>query len=214
MEDTPEKFRKGKEAYEELIKKLFEIYCLLPLKARKELFKDKNKKIVNEKSNYGFVTMCEEFNFLLQYALLDAGSSTDNVSYLEMLYIADIGDFATRLDHYFLENVKKKDSRFKYTYLMLPDALPEEVLYIKTCIYEYVEPSKMHMMKAFYIANKLAKRNITNEMLPIFADLYDGFLRVDNRMEKEDPLIAVSKMREVFFNHINDYRSKVKSLLK
>lgn len=215
MENTPENFRKGKEAYESLVKKLFEMYCLLPLKARKELFQDKNKKIVNEETTPGFKNMCKEFNFLLQYALLDAGCSNDNnISYLEMLYIADIGDFAVRLDHYFIDNIKKNDSRFKYTYLMLPDALPEEILYIKTCIYEYIEPAKIHLMKAFYIANKLAKRRLTDEMLPIFADLYDGFLRVENRMEKEDPSISVGKMREVFYNHIDDYRSKVKSLLK
>jgi len=214
MEQIPDIFRRGKVAYDKLVATLFEYYKLLPLTARKELFSDKSKKINDSKDATGYKNMIKEFNSLVQYSLLDAGTSNDKISYLEMLYVADIGDLETRLDHYLQSTTKKSDKKFKYTYLMLPDATPEEVLYIKTCIYEYLEPTRMHMMKAFQIINKISKDNKILDMLPDFAELFDAFLRVDGRMEKEDPMIAVSKMKETFYNHIDDYKNKVKSLMK
>ena len=215
MEQIPDIFRRGKVAYDELCLKLFNIYKILPLRARKELFQDKSKKLNDDIESTGFKNMRKDFNALVQYALLDAGTTSDKVSYLEMLYIADIGDLEVRLDHYLADTLKKSDKRFKCTYLMLPDQLPDDVLYFKKCIFEYIEPIKVRIMKAFQVATKLGKKmKIQEYLLRDFAELYEAFLSVDKRMEKEDPMIAVNKMKEFFFEHIKDYKSKVKSLLK
>ncbi|MCQ2796774.1 MAG: hypothetical protein MJ213_05730 [Bacilli bacterium] len=215
MEQIPDIFRRGKVAYDELCLKLFEIYKILPMRARKELFLDKGKNPNDSMDAPSFKNMRKDFNALVQYALLDVGTSTDKVSYLEMLYIADIGDLEVRLDHYLADTLKKSDKRFKCTYLMLPDQLPEDVLYFKKCIFEYIEPMKVHIMKAFQVAQKLNRKMKINEyLLHDFAELYEAYLSVDKRMEKEDPMIAVNKMKDFFFEHIADYKSKVKSLLK
>lgn len=214
MEQTPEIFRRGKVAYEQLVEELYKLYILLPLKARKELFSDKSKKINDSKDSAGFKNMVKDFNSVLQYSLLDIGTNGEKVSYLEMLYIADLGDLETRLDHYLEATSKKNDKRFKSTYLMLPDAEPDDVLYIKTCIFEYVEPIRARILKAFAIASKLGKINIPEELLMKFAEIYEPFLRVDNRFDHEDPSNAVNEFKEIFFNHIDEYKNKVKSLLK
>lgn len=214
MEQVPDIFRKGKVAYDEIVEHLFKFYCILPVSARKELFADKSKKPNDSKDSTGFKNMRKDFNSLLQYAFLDVGTSTEKISYLEMLYIADIGDFETRLDHYLGETVRKSDPRFKITYLMLPDQVPEDVLYFKTCIYEYIEDIRERMLKAFQVINKLSKFNKIEDMLPPFADIIEAFLRVDHRFDNENPANAVNIMKEFFFNHIDDYKNKVKSLLK
>ncbi|MCQ2792216.1 MAG: hypothetical protein MJ208_01690 [Bacilli bacterium] len=215
MEQIPDIFRRGKVAYDELCLKLFNLYKILPLKARKELFLDKSKKINDDIESMGFKNMRKDFNELIQYALLDAGTSTDKVSYLEMLYVADIGDLEVRLDHYLADTLKKSDKRFKCTYLMLPDQLPDDILYFKKCIFEYIEPIRVRILKSFQIVSTLNKKMKVQEyLLTDFAELYEAFLSVDKRMEKEDPMIAVNKMKEFFFEHIKDYKSKVKSLLK
>ncbi len=216
MEQTPDIFRRGKVAYEALIEELYKLYLKLPLKARKDIFNDKSKKLNDSKDATGFKNMVKDFNCVLQYSLLDIGTNGEKVSYLEMLYIADFGDLdgCIRLDHYLQSTIKKSDKKFKNTYLMLPDATPEEVLYIKTCIYEYVEPIRNRLMKAFAIASKLGKINIPEELLMKFAEIYEPFLRVDNRFDHEDPSIAVNEFKEIFFNHISDYKSKIKSYIK
>ncbi|MCQ2752799.1 MAG: hypothetical protein MJ206_00845 [Bacilli bacterium] len=214
MEQIPDIFRRGKVAYEGMIQHLFKLYCVLPLTARKELFNDKSKKLNDSPDSMGFKNMRKDFNELLQYSLLDIGTSTEKVSYLEMLYIADIGDFELRLDHYLADTLKKNDKRFKCTYLMLPDQTPEDVLYFKTCIFEYIEPIRARMMKAFQVVNRLSKRNRLLDVLPTFAEIYEAFISVDNRKEKEDPALTANEMKEIFFNHIDDYKKKVKSLLK
>lgn len=208
-------FREGKVAYDQLILHLFDLYKILPLKARKELFNDKSKKANDTVTSASFQNMCKDFNALVQYALLDAGTTTDKVSYLEMLYIADIGDLSVRLDHYLESAMKKSTKRLKCTYLMLPDQTPEDILYFKTTIFEYIEPIRARMMKAFQVAQKLNRKiNVQEYLIHDFAELYEGFLNVDHRLEKEDPSIAVNKMKEFFFAHIDDYKNKVKSLLK
>jgi len=214
MEQTPDIFRRGKVAYEALQEELYKLYVLLPLKARKELFSDKSKKINDSKDATGYKNMIKDFNAVLQYSLLDIGTSGEKVSYLEMLYIADLGDLETRLDHYLQSTTKKSDKRFKSTYLMLPDCEPDDILYIKTVIFEYIEPIRARLMKAFAIASKVGKKNIPDELLMKFAELYEPFLRVDNRFDHEDPSNAVNEFKEIFFNHIDDYKSKIKSLLK
>ena len=220
METIPEIFTRGKEAYDGLFKRLYDFYTLLPLSARKELFNDKSKKINNSIDSIGFKNMSKDFNCLVQYALLDCATTTDKVSYLEMLFIADIGDYkindhySFRIDHYLAATMKKSDKRIKNTYLMLPDQLPEDILYIKSCFYQFIEPIKARIMKAFQVINRIAKTNRINDLLQDFADLFDAFLNVDKRIDKEDPVIAVNKMKEMFYNHIDDYKNKVKGLMK
>jgi len=214
MEQTPDIFRKGKVAYDEIVEHLFKFYCILPVSARKELFADKSKKINDSLDATGFKNMRKDFNALLQYAFLDVGTSSEKVSYLEMLYIADIGDFELRLDHYLADVVRKNDKRFKITYLMLPDQIPDDILYFKTCIYEYIQDARVRMLKAFQVINRISKCNKIEDMLPPFADIIEAFLKVDKRFDNEDPTIAVNIMREFFFNHIDDYKNKIKGLLK
>lgn len=214
MEQIPDIFRRGKVAYEDLMHQLFKLYCLLPLNARKELFSDKSKKLNDSVDSMGFKNMKKNLNELLQYSLLDIGTSGEKVSYLEMLYIADIGDFELRLDHYLADTLKKNDKRFKCTYLMLPDQTPEDVLYFKTCIYEYISPIQVSMMKAFQVINRVSKQNKILDLLPVFAEIYEAFISVDNRKENEDPALAANEMKEIFLNHIDDYKKKVKNLLK
>lgn len=214
MEQTPDIFRRGKVAYEKLCEQLFDLFKILPLKARKELFNDKAKKINDDKASIAYKNMRRDMNSLLQYSLLDCGTNGEKVSYLEMLFIADIGDFELRLDHYLGATQKKNDKRFKCTYLMLPDQIPDDVLYYKSCIFEYVEPIRARMLKAFAIVEKLKRIKIEEELIQTFAELYEPFLRVDGRFEKEEPSIAVNEFKEFFFNHIKDYSNKIKSLLK
>lgn len=225
MIDTTKIFHRGKEAYERINKVLFELYKFLPLKARKELFGDKNKNINDSVDTPSFKHMVVDFNMMLQYALLDLETTFPDISYIEMLFIADVAEFCEemydkqfpcRVDH-IVKDDKKNAKMFKEnTYLLLPDKeTPEEILQFKKGIYEYVEPLHVNMLKAFQVINRVAKSSKKcEELLPDIQQLYFAFLEVDGRIDKCDMSVAGNMLREYFVNHIDDYKNKVKSLIK
>ena len=237
MERISDIFRRGKVSFENVCQQLFEMYKILPLKARKELFGDKNKKIVNDWYAPAFLNMRRDFNCLLQYALLDIATTGPKNSYLEMLYIADIGDIEAdlsknpkedkkgksrnrkvvdiRVDHTMMRSGKKIDKKLKVTYFMLTYLGPEDTAKYKALIYSYIEPIYPRIMKTFQIINQLSKgKKVINYILNDLYHVYLAFLDVDGRLQREDPSAVGVKMKEFFFDHIDDYKNKVKGLLK
>lgn len=245
MGNDTDQFYIAKENYNELVKIVKNIYDHIPEKTKKELYKVETKKVVKKKTNEDyFPKMLTDFNYLLQYSMFDittkdikgdaddllaasqAASINNNnnkiemVSYLETLFIADIGDLNnSRLDRLVKEAREKKGEKAaKMTFLCCSDNTASEILLMKSALYEFVEPIRIKMTKIFAVLTLTNDKEVVNEILTSLIDcfdkLYGAFGYVDNRVKKEDPQIITDRYMSYFFKDVNEYRNKVKSLIK
>lgn len=149
----------------------------------------------------------KEFIFLIQYSLFNIAThkNTKKISFLEMLFIANVGDINDENFKHRLDNELRSDKRNKWSFLLFFDRSVNEkrIKLFKNEMSEYMSPIKSKLTA--FIKKKIKKNNIFMEML---FDLYQLFFKVGDRLEQKNS-------KEVLFNEIkNSYGIDIKNLMK
>lgn len=199
---TQEYFRRCKVSFENLTKNLLEIYDVLPYEYKEEYYED------------SFDNFKRDFNFLLQGVLLDFALNTTVVEFLEMLYIADIGDNDVRLDLHLSNELKQQGSeKWKLIYFLLEDAEEADLVFFKENVASFLKPVRETMLKSFAVADYLSYENFHLIIADDLVSIIENFLKV-NCKEKEISLKeAVDKMNAVLFEPVASYVQFAKAVI-
>lgn len=175
---SPELFKDGKIIYRNIVNQL-----------KKEFqFLSNEDKIVNE---------C--FNFLVQYSLFNIATNSDTkkISFLEMLFIANIGDindddFKYRLD----KRLRSLNPKKKWSYLLFADRAPNEktIDLFKNEMFKFINPIRKKIISLIK-KNKIKNNSIFAEMI---FNLYNLFFKIDDRFKKNNPEVLIGEIKENF----------------
>lgn len=175
---SPELFKDGKIIYRNIVNQL-----------KKEFqFLSNEDKIINE---------C--FNFLVQYSLFNiaTNSGTKKISFLEMLFIANIGDindddFKYRLD----KRLRSLNPKKKWSYLLFADRAPNEktIDLFKNEMFKFINPIRKKIISLIK-KNKIKNNSIFAEMI---FNLYNLFFKIDDRFKKNNPEVLIGEIKENF----------------
>ena len=199
---TPEYFRRCKVSFEMLTKNLENIYDLLPSEYKEKYYED------------DFLNFRKDFNFLLQGILIDFATTDENIRFLEMLYIADIGDFDTRIDLHLSTKLKSEGSdKWKLIYFLLAEALPEDLLFFKENVSNFLKPIRERMLKSFAVVDYLAGDDYHMTIADDLVSIVENFLLVDGKNEFLSLKEAVDKVNAVLFEPVSNYIEFAKTII-
>ena len=139
------------------------------------------------------------FNYLVQSFLFDLSipEKEDKLfSFLELLYIVDIGNLNLRLDF----AVEKKTN---LVFLMLAEKKKDDVKDFCKEINKHVFDSRKFILKIFDEFNNLKKNKdaVYDKIIETLAMIIENFLKLEGRMENKVFLLKiVKKTKKFFFN--------------
>lgn len=191
---TQEYFRRSKVSFENLSKNLLEIFDCLPYEYKEEYYES------------SFENFRRDFNFLLQGILIDFATSTPDIKFLEMLYIADIGDNDVRVDLHLSNQLKEEGSdKWKLIYFLLGDADECDLVFFKENVSNFLKPIRETMLKSFAVADYLSYEGFHLIIADDLVSIIENFLKVDNKEETLSLKEAVEKMNSVLFEPVASY---------
>lgn len=193
---SPELFKDSKIIYRNIVNQLKRIFNLSS--------PDDEEKIINE-----------EFNFLIQYSLFNIATNSDTkkISFLEMLFIVNIGDINDDNDFkYRLDNKLRNEgnnSHKKWSYLLFFNRSPNEntIFLFKNKMCEFISPIKKKIISFLKKRNK--NDSVLNEMIFNF---YDLFFKINDRFKKNKSSreILINEIKDVFNINIRPFLNKIK----
>lgn len=149
----------------------------------------------------------KEFIFLIQYSMFNIATNknTKKISFLEMLYIANIGDINDENFKHRLDNELRDDKRKKWSFLLFFDRSVHEntIVLFKQKMFNYMSPIKLKIIN--FIKKRIKKNDIFVEML---FNLYQLFFKIGDRLEQKNS-------KEILINEIKDsFGIDIKNLTK
>ena len=178
---SPELFKNSKIIYRNIVNQLKKEFNLLSL--------SDEEKIINE-----------DFNFLIQYSLFNIATNNDTkkISFLEMLFIANIGDINNDDFKYRLDSKLRSNNNFhkKWSYLLFSNRSPSEntIFLFKNKVCEFIIPIKKKIISLIK-KNKIKNNSVFAEMIFNF---YDLFFKINDRFKKNGKEILINEIKDIF----------------
>ncbi len=184
--ETYEVFNACKATYQQIQLLTEEVFWQLSDEVKVDLFDD------------DIIQLNKCISFVLQGILLKVASLDGDFRYLEMLYLAVLGDMEERLDFTYSDAIEDKTSPMKLAYLMLTDQNKEQSIEYVNELEVYLTEFKNNLYTTLKELKELNGGSEYDQLKELIEKLLGLFFLIDNR----DVKTPYESGKELYYSNI------------